>query len=142
DQAGRRGDGEGRQVMTGFLHENEFSRKTFLKGGGAMVVGFSLLGAGFAGKARAASFPPPDASQVDTWIAVNADNTVSMFPPKMEFGQGTWTGFRQIVAEELDVPVTSVVIPLWDTGSAHPFTNNPTSSTTGSNGTANGGPPL
>jgi len=60
----------------------------------------------------------------------------------MEFGQGTWTGFRQIVAEELDVPVTSVVIPLWDTGSVHPFTNNPTSSTVGSNGTANGGPPL
>ena len=29
-----------------------------------------------------------------------------MFPAKMEFGQGTWTGYRQIVAEELDVEVT------------------------------------
>ena len=30
--------------MTGFLHEKEFSRKSFIKGGGALVVGFSLLG--------------------------------------------------------------------------------------------------
>ena len=32
--------------MTGFLHEKEFSRKSFLKGSGALVVGFSLAGAG------------------------------------------------------------------------------------------------
>ena len=32
--------------MTGFLHEKEFSRKSFLKGGGALVVGFSMVGAG------------------------------------------------------------------------------------------------
>ena len=31
--------------MTGFLHEKEFSRKTFLKGGGALVVGFSARAA-------------------------------------------------------------------------------------------------
>src|SRR3982751_1440605 len=46
DQAGRLGDGEGRQVtMTGFLHEKELSRKTFLKGSGAVVVGASVAGA-------------------------------------------------------------------------------------------------
>ena len=27
--------------MTGLLHEKEFSRKTFVKGGGALIVGFS-----------------------------------------------------------------------------------------------------
>ena len=31
--------------MTGFMHEKEFSRKTFVKGGGALIVGFSVLGA-------------------------------------------------------------------------------------------------
>ncbi len=130
--------------MTGLMHEREFSRKTFLKGGGAMIVGFSMFGAGTAGKATAANTPnvPPDATQVDTWLAINADNTVTMFPPKMEFGQGTWTGFRQIVADELDVPVATISIPPWDTGSAHPFTNNPSSSTVASNGTAQGGPAL
>ena len=34
--------------MTGLMHEREFSRKTFLKGGGALVVGFSLAGAALA----------------------------------------------------------------------------------------------
>ena len=66
--------------MTGFLHEKEFSRKSFLKGGGALVVGFSMLGSGLAGKATAAATPAgylPDPSQVDSWFTVLADNTVA-----------------------------------------------------------------
>ena len=31
-------------MMTGFLSEKEFSRKSFVRGGGALIVGFSLLG--------------------------------------------------------------------------------------------------
>ena len=30
--------------MTGLLHEREFSRKSFVKGGGALIVGFSMGG--------------------------------------------------------------------------------------------------
>jgi hypothetical protein len=30
--------------MTGLLHEREFSRRTFLKGGGALIIGFSMAG--------------------------------------------------------------------------------------------------
>jgi len=41
--------------MTGFLHEKEFSRTTFLKGGGALLVGFSVAGAGFGAKAAYAA---------------------------------------------------------------------------------------
>ena len=37
--------------MTGFMHERELSRKTFVKGGGALIVGFSVAGAALAGKA-------------------------------------------------------------------------------------------
>src|SRR5439155_8707460 len=70
DQAGRRRDGEGRQVMTGFLHEREFSRKTFLKARGALIVGFSLAGTALAGKAQAVDSPyacngPFDQFQID-----------------------------------------------------------------------------
>ena len=130
--------------MTGLMHEKEFSRKTFLKGGGALIIGFSVLGTGVAGNAPASNTPnlPPDATQVDSWLTINGDGSVTMYPPKMEFGQGTYTGFRQIVAEELDVAVVSVGIPAWDTGSAHPFPNNPSSTTVASNGMANGGPAL
>src|SRR5205085_11347817 len=79
DQAGRRRDGEGRQVtMTGLLHEKEFSGKNFLKGGGALIVGFSLSGAALAGKAQAADSPyasngPFDQFQIDSWVTINAD---------------------------------------------------------------------
>ena len=130
--------------MTGLLHEKEFSRKSFVKGGGALIVSFSLAGSLLAGTAQAANTPnvAPVSTQVDSWLAILADGSVLMFPPKMEFGQGTYTGFRQIVADEMYVPVESINIPLWDTGSAHPFPNNPTSSTVGSNGTANGGPAI
>ena len=37
------------------LLKKELSRKTFLKGGGALVVGFSLAGAATAGRAAAAA---------------------------------------------------------------------------------------
>ncbi|HEY4346051.1 MAG TPA: molybdopterin cofactor-binding domain-containing protein, partial [Gaiellaceae bacterium] len=129
--------------MTGLLNENELSRRSFLKGGGALIVGFSMLGAGVAsGKAAAANVPnlPPDPTQVDSFLSINADNTVNLYPVYYEFGQGTWTGFLQVVAEELDVPVTSVKIPLWNSGSPHPFPN--WGSNAASNGMANGGPPI
>src|SRR6185437_6564541 len=45
DPEGRGRDGKGGCItMTGLMHEKEFSRKGFLKGGGALVVGFSALG--------------------------------------------------------------------------------------------------
>ena len=42
DPEGRRGDGEGREVAMTEMLNKEFSRKTFLKGGGAMVVALSV----------------------------------------------------------------------------------------------------
>ncbi len=43
--------------MTGLMHEKEFSRKSFVKAGGALIIGFSVAGATFAGKASA-NFQP------------------------------------------------------------------------------------
>ena len=47
-------------MMTGFLNEKEFSRKTFVKGGGALVV--TVAAASAAGKASAATGLTPFAS--------------------------------------------------------------------------------
>ena len=82
----------------------------------------------------------PDQTKIDTWLAINPDNTISMFTNKLEVGQGTWTGHRQIVAEELDVSVNSITIPPWDSASANPFPDG--SATVGSSGTSVGGPVL
>ena len=60
----------------------ELSRRTFLKGGGALIVAFSTLGAA-AGRAQGAESPyasngPGDMYELDAWLTVHADNTVSV----------------------------------------------------------------
>ena len=65
-------------MMTGLLPEKEFSRKSFVKGGGALVVGFSVLGVSVpAGPGRDRQQPSlrgpgalPDLNGGDSWIAV------------------------------------------------------------------------
>jgi len=95
--------------MTGFLHEKEFSRKSFVKRGGALIVGFSLFGA--ARSAKGATVPSPyaspaiDQNQIDSWIVINADNTASIKPGVIFQGTGSETGIVQIAAEELDLGV-------------------------------------
>jgi CO/xanthine dehydrogenase Mo-binding subunit len=100
--------------MTGLLHEKEFSRTSFVKGGGALIVGFSLAGAGLAGRAEAAIDPfasngPGDMSAVDTWIVINADNTASIKTGGIRQGTGSDTGLVQIAAEELDMDMGQIL---------------------------------
>jgi nicotinate dehydrogenase subunit B len=98
--------------MTGFEHERALSRKTFLKGGGALVVGFSALGA-TAGTAGAATGNTPfdargpgdflpNLNAVDSWLAITADNKLIVTHGETEFA-GTPTGILMLVAEELDM---------------------------------------
>jgi len=98
--------------MTGFLHEKEFSRKAFLKGGGAMIVGFSVAGAATAGTSEAAtaapSAGPPDQGQLDSWIVIGADNTASVKLGKVELGQGSMTGLLMVAAEELSMDMSQM----------------------------------
>jgi nicotinate dehydrogenase subunit B len=100
------------------LSEQEFSRKSFLRGGGSLVIGLSLAGAGSARaandpKAAAASHTgalpgPPDPTQVDSWLQVNPDNTVTLFHGWPEMGQGSPTAVRMIAAEELGLSMDQV----------------------------------
>ncbi len=99
--------------MTEML-KKEFSRKSFLKGGGAMVVGFSLAGSAVAGKASAASAPTsagynPSLTNLDSWIRINADNTVNVLTSQGDPGNGISTGFLMVAAEELDVDLSQMI---------------------------------
>jgi nicotinate dehydrogenase subunit B len=97
-----------------------FDRDAFLKGSGALIVGFSLLG-GVAGKARAATAPFPigpadvDPSQLDSWLAIASDGSATIFTGKEELGQGVGTATLQVAADELDVPFDSVKLVIADT---------------------------
>src|SRR5688500_14600803 len=46
--------------------------------------------------------------RLDRWLKINRDGTVTVFPGKVEIGQGILTALAQIVAEELDVDLERV----------------------------------
>jgi len=47
---------------------------------------------------------------VDTWFEVTADNKITFHSPKVEMGQGAFTGLAQIAAEELEVDLDRINI--------------------------------
>src|SRR5437588_715826 len=85
-----------------------FSRRDLLKGGGALIVGFSIAGMP---AVRAAVDP----DLIDSWIAVHADNTATIIFGKCELGQGNTTGMLQIAGEELDLGMSQLSAVRLDT---------------------------
>ncbi len=55
------------------------------------------------------------ANQVDDWLAINRDGTITVYSGKIDSGTGVQTALVQIVAEELDVPVARVQMVMGDT---------------------------
>jgi CO/xanthine dehydrogenase Mo-binding subunit len=96
-----------------------FPRRDFLKAGGALLVGFTFAPVADAqqppGGAVAGPFTP-DPDQLDTWIAVHADNTATIFFGYVELGQGNSTALLQIAAEELDLDMAQVSTARVETG--------------------------
>jgi CO/xanthine dehydrogenase Mo-binding subunit len=95
------------------LAQRELSRKTFLKGGGALIVGFSALGAAATAGAAVdphdhSSYGPAKSDLIDSWITIGADNTASVKLGKVELGQGSMTGLLIVAAEELDMDMSQM----------------------------------
>ena len=87
------------------------NRRDFLKGAGLLAVSFGVFGgAAIAGAEAQTAAPPgagpyrdPDFRQIDSWIVIHEDNTATFFVGKTDPGQGTGTGFRQLMSDELDI---------------------------------------
>jgi nicotinate dehydrogenase subunit B len=102
---------------------HDFSRKTFLRGAGSLVLGLSAAGTAQASNNPTAASPlhlgtvpgPPDPAQIDSWLQVNPDNTVTLFHGWTEMGQGSPTAIRQIAAEELGLSFDQVTAAQLDT---------------------------
>src|SRR5215470_18439766 len=86
-----------------------FSRRAILKGG-ALTVGFALTGLPAHAIAQGADAAPRalDAKEVDSFLAVNADGTVTVFCGKVDLGQGLRIAIPQIAAEELGIGVDKI----------------------------------
>src|SRR6266540_3033933 len=119
-QARRRDDGLREAAMTKMERSGAFSRRSVLKAGGAFVLSVGMpisldtvlgINAALAQGAR----PPLVPDQLSSYIAVNADGSVSAFFGKMDMGQGLYVSIGQMVAEELDVPFDRVKVLMADT---------------------------
>jgi nicotinate dehydrogenase subunit B len=74
-------------------------------------------------------------TDVDAYLKIGQDGSITLFTGKVEYGQGIETGFAQLAAEELDVPLDRVKVVMGITNQA-PFDNG----TSGSQSTRSTGP--
>ena len=87
------------------------SRRGFLKiavaaGGGLMVGFWSLPGEAFAAPASDAAAP----ADLNAFIAIGADDSITLTMPKVEMGQGTYTSIPMLIAEELEVDMDKIAL--------------------------------
>ena len=116
------------------------SRRAFLASSGMLVVGLRL-----GARAAAQSIPGADRfigkslvpDAVDSYLAIHADGSVTIFVGKVDIGTGGRIAMRQIVGEELDIPPERIAMIEGDTA----LTPNQ-GATAGSYGIARGGTQL
>jgi nicotinate dehydrogenase subunit B len=115
------------------------SRREFLKASGALIVSASMPGA--LGSALAQGVAPGKPAlipeELDSWVAVLKDGSVSAFFGKMDMGQCLDVAIAQIVADELDVRFERVTVHMGDTA-----TSCNQGGASGSTGVQMGGRPL
>src|SRR5437588_8969158 len=88
-----------------------FSRRDLLRAGGALVVSFSLAPKIKAQNGRG----PAPRPELDSFLAIRQDGSVTIFTSKVDVGTGLSTVFRQTAAEELGIPVERFTVVEGDT---------------------------
>jgi isoquinoline 1-oxidoreductase beta subunit len=89
-------------------------RRGFLKvaaaaGGGLMVGFWSLPGEALAAAAKGAAAAAAP-SELNAFIAIGADDAITLTVPKVEMGQGVYTSIPMLIAEELEVDMDKIVV--------------------------------
>ena len=91
------------------------TRREVLKSGGALMVSFSISGAFDQAFAQGAPAKPVALTEVDSFLAIDPKGMVTVYSGKVDLGTGVATALPQIVAEELDVPLTAIRLVQGDT---------------------------
>lgn len=100
--------------------KNKVSRRKFIVRGGLGAIGLLAVGTYvFRNPVRrsilevAETLVPPysgSGMNANLWFEVTSDNTVRLYSPKVEMGQGTFTGLAQMVADELDLEMEQIEV--------------------------------
>lgn len=99
--------------------DSGFPRREFLKWGGYLAIGFSLLGGQvYAQRNQQERLPGSlgDAPDINSWLRIGEDGSVKVFTGKLELGQGIRIAIAQMAAEELNLDTERVSVVLADTG--------------------------
>jgi len=102
--------------MNAPVKTRNLSRRAVLKGG-AITVGFALAGIPSPVRAQSAAVAKRilDSKEVDAFLAVNGDGSVTLFCGKVDLGQGLRIAMPQIAAEELGIAVDKITFIEGDT---------------------------
>jgi hypothetical protein len=100
---------------------SSISRRDLLKAGGAMVVSFAfgaipLAGAHQTAPAAGVGGKPLDPGEVDSFLAIHADGSITVYTGKVDVGTGMRIAVAQMAAEELGVAAGRISIVDGDTG--------------------------
>src|SRR5215510_8396620 len=98
-----------------------FSRRGLLKAGGALVVSFTF--SSIRPEQLLAQAPvgrpldkPLDPAEVDSFIAIHADGTATIYSGKVDVGTGLRIAVAQMAAEELGMSASRITVIDGDTG--------------------------
>lgn len=92
------------------LIKTKHNRRSFLKVSAAGGAGLLLQFSWFSGLAQSDVQPEDIAFDLNAYIRINGDGTVTIFSPNPEIGQNVKTSMPLIVAEELDVAWDQVTV--------------------------------
>jgi len=114
----------------------DFSRRDFLNAtatvGGGLVLALTLPGRGgkpssasaaTAGRAGASpgsgSATPQPPTQLNAWLKIGRDNSITVIVDRCEMGQGVYTALPMLLAEELEIDVDVIRIEAAPVGDAY-----------------------
>ncbi|MBI3402682.1 MAG: xanthine dehydrogenase family protein molybdopterin-binding subunit [Acidobacteria bacterium] len=104
------------------MPHSALSRRHLLKAGGALVVGFvfdAALPRTLTAQSRGATTDPSkplDPAIVDSFLAIHADGSATVYSGKVDIGTGMRIAVAQMVAEEIGLPVARISVIDGDTG--------------------------
>jgi nicotinate dehydrogenase subunit B len=102
--------------MTDLARSTRMDRRDFVKalGGGVLVLVSLPAACAIDGEAQGRRAYPTD---INAYLHIAEDGTVTLFSGKIEMGQGIMTSLAQMAAEELAAPLESFKVVMGDTAS-------------------------
>jgi isoquinoline 1-oxidoreductase subunit beta len=98
------------------LKRRDFLNATVAVGGGLML---ALTLPGHAGKAGPARPTGKSQSQINAWLQIGADDSITLIVDRSEMGQGVYTALPMLMAEELSIDLGAIKLAAAPVGDAY-----------------------